>query len=249
MGKFIDLAGKQFSKLLVVSRGPDYIRPCDGYTQIRWWCKCDCGKEDLILVAGSSLRSGHTTSCGCDKGRKISEAHSKTNNIDVTSEDYAIGYTTKGEPFWFDKEYVDEVSKYCWYYQGNGYVAAHNKESGGVILLHRLIMGFPDPKLYDVNHKQHPPRKEHKVDNRKQNLEVVTHSENMMNSHLNTKSTTGIKGVSFDKSKNKYETHITVNNKKICLGYFNIENLEDAIKTRKDAELKYFGEHRFDANN
>ena len=35
--------------------------------------------------------------------------------------------------------------------------------------------------------------------------------------------------------------------KQIHLGTF--KNKEDAIKARKEAEMKYFGEHRYDANN
>ncbi len=35
--------------------------------------------------------------------------------------------------------------------------------------------------------------------------------------------------------------------KSIILGRF--ENIEDAIKARKDAEIKYFGEFRFDMSN
>ena len=32
-------------------------------TGIRWLCSCECGKN--VIVRGSSLRNGHTSSCGC----------------------------------------------------------------------------------------------------------------------------------------------------------------------------------------
>ena len=54
--------------------------------------------------------------------------------------------------------------------------------------------------------------------------------------------TSGHKGVSWDKSRNKWYAYITVNYKLINLGRFSI--LEDAIEARKKAEIKYFGEYR-----
>lgn len=55
--RFIDLAGKKFGKLLVLHKVPSTN------SQIRWKCRCDCGKEKTIQ--GVHLRSSHTQSCGC----------------------------------------------------------------------------------------------------------------------------------------------------------------------------------------
>lgn len=38
----------------------------DKYT--RWKCKCSCG--NIVEVRGDYLISGHTTSCGCQKGKR-----------------------------------------------------------------------------------------------------------------------------------------------------------------------------------
>ena len=46
-----------------------------------------------------------------------------------------------------------------------------------------------------------------------------------------------------DKNRNKWIAQITVNYKNIHLGRY--ENIEDAIKARKEAEVKYFGEYRY----
>ena len=43
--------------------------------------------------------------------------------------------------------------------------------------------------------------------------------------------------------KNKFISYITVDTKRLHLGYF--ENKEDAIKARKEAEQKYFGEFAY----
>ena len=52
----------------------------------------------------------------------------------------------------------------------------------------------------------------------------------------------GVSGVHWNKSANKWRAAIKYKNKHINLGYF--EKLEDAGKARKDAEMKYFGEFR-----
>jgi len=50
--------------------------------------------------------------------------------------------------------------------------------------------------------------------------------------------TTGIKGVYFNKARNKYEAYIQIHNKRFFLGRF--DNKNDAIFAREEAEEKYF---------
>lgn len=242
-----DLTGKIFHRLTVKRQAEDYISPT-GIHRARWVCECSCDNKTEVIVLGSQLKNGHTQSCGClsrEKSAERCKAGIKENYID-DSGDFAIGYTEKGEEFWFDKDLISEVKKNCWSYDNYGYVYCRDRETGKKIKLHRMVMGFPDPK-YDVDHKNHPPRNAHKVDNRKENLEVVTHSENMMNQHKNTKNTSGVKGVNWVERVHKWMAKIQVNKKQIYLGYF--DNLEDAAKARADAELQYFGEHRLSAYN
>ena len=56
--------------------------------------------------------------------------------------------------------------------------------------------------------------------------------------------TSGHKGVTFDKSRNKWMAHIKLNGKHKTLGRF--VKFEDAVKARKEAEEKYFGEYSYD---
>lgn len=76
---------------------------------------------------------------------------------------------------------------------------------------------------------------------RKYNLRVCTQSDNSKNQKLMNTNTSGVKGVCYDSSRNKWKAEICVNYKKIMLGRF--ENKDDAIKARHDAEIKYFGEY------
>jgi hypothetical protein len=58
---FKNIAGCRFGKLLVI----DVSEKRDDYGQIYWNCLCECGNS--CVVRGTSLRNGHTVSCGCVK--------------------------------------------------------------------------------------------------------------------------------------------------------------------------------------
>ena len=62
----IDMTGMTFNHLTVIKRAPDKI--VNGEKVVHWYCKCDCGNENLVMVSGQNLRNGHTISCGCRIG-------------------------------------------------------------------------------------------------------------------------------------------------------------------------------------
>jgi len=57
MGRFRDLAGQRFGRLLVIERAGNKGR------RVCWRCRCDCGAE--VEVRSPSLTRGRTVSCGC----------------------------------------------------------------------------------------------------------------------------------------------------------------------------------------
>lgn len=57
MGRFIDLTGQRFGRLMVLERAPN-VRGRGA-----WLCRCNCGKEKIIST--DRLRSGESRSCGC----------------------------------------------------------------------------------------------------------------------------------------------------------------------------------------
>jgi hypothetical protein len=74
MGKFIDLTGKRFGKLIVSrlsGKGVD--------RSYRWECICDCGA--ITTPLGCSLRNGNTTSCGCHKKAVLANFHAGTHGM------------------------------------------------------------------------------------------------------------------------------------------------------------------------
>ena len=53
-----------------------------------------------------------------------------------------------------------------------------------------------------------------KLDNRKENLRIVTPSQNNMNSKISARNTSGVKGISWAKEDNLWHTYININNKR-----------------------------------
>ena len=67
--KIIDLTGREFGRLTVIRRaGSKNNKPA-------WLCRCSC--DNTKVIAGSSLRSGLTTSCGCYRSESISSRRRK----------------------------------------------------------------------------------------------------------------------------------------------------------------------------
>lgn len=244
-----DLTGQTFGRLKVICQVEDYIIPKTGVHSARWLCECSCLKHKRVEVTGGNLKNGNVKSCGCLAREKSSERqkqNTKNNIFDLDSEEYGIGYTTKGEPFWFDKEDYDSIKNYCWYYDHNGYVVAKKRGTNDNVFLHILLMS-PIPEGMKVDYKHHPPRNGYKYDNRKSNLEIKTNSQNMMNASLYVNNSSGVSGVTFTKANNKWQVRIGVGNKRIHVGYF--DTYEDAINARKQAEENYWGDYRYDVCN
>lgn len=61
MGKFRNLVGEKFGRLIVIKRVEKEEN--SKYKRVYWLCKCDCGNEKIIAV--DLLIKGYTKSCGC----------------------------------------------------------------------------------------------------------------------------------------------------------------------------------------
>lgn len=251
-----DLTGMRFGRLVVMYQTNDYINSNTNTHRARWHCKCDCGNECDVSGYHLTEKTHPVRSCGCLQKDICKSINTSTNYYDINDE-YAIGYTAKNEEYWVDKDMLPILKLFCWRYNNSGYVIADNKVDDPLnlckdtIFLHVLVMGGYDeninPLHLKVDHKNHPPKPKHKVDNRKCNLRFATISENSQNQSLRSDNHSGVTGISYNTNRNKWLVRITVNKKTIFLGEF--ENFNDAIKARKEAEIKYFGEYRYDAYN
>jgi hypothetical protein len=120
-----------------------------------------------------------------------------------------IIYTKKGEEIFVDDEDYELVYKHKWCLN-NGYAVTSIPHNGKYkqLKMHRLIMGVNDPKV-SVDHING-----NTADNRQSNLRKCTNAENGRNRKLNKNSQSCIKGLFYDKHKNRWTAYITLNNKK-----------------------------------
>lgn len=81
-----DLTGKRFGRLIVLKQIEDYVVP-SGRHHPQWLCSCDCGKEN-VKVLGTSLKNGHTRSCGCLREENLKTA--STTHGDSYSKLYGV---------------------------------------------------------------------------------------------------------------------------------------------------------------
>lgn len=98
------------------------------------------------------------------------------------------GKRGKGHRTLVDEDIYKKYGHLKWYLSDTGYVVRRTIE--GTIRLHRLVAETPEGKFTD--HRNHD-----KLDNRRSNLRVVSHQENMSNYK-------GAKGYTWDKSKQKW---------------------------------------------
>ena len=239
--RFNDLTNQKFGRLTVL-----YKIENDNNKHTKWHCKCDCGNE--VDVSVDSLMSENTKSCGCLKQESTinKNKNGKMYNTYDLSGDFGIGYTKKGEEFWFDLEDYDLIKDYYWCF-ANGYLVSRKSADSETnkrkeIRFHRLVMSETNPKI-KIDHIIHGKTDENKYDNRKQNLRIVTSGQNRMNSHISKNNNSGITGVYWDNTRGLWAATIKYNRKSIHLGYFT--DFDKAMKARFNAEDKYFGEYSF----
>jgi len=117
-----------------------------------------------------------------------------------------------------DDEDFDKVNKFRWSITNNGYAL----KKSGTRQMHRLILNTPKGK--DTDHING-----NKLDNRRENLRVVTRSENNANQKINKNNTSGYKGVSWNRNLQYWTANIKVNRKHF-VKYF---------KTKREAAIGY----------
>ena len=194
-------------------------------------CRCNCKHKTEKYIRNSYLYNNRTNGC-------IRCGNKKYNKYDLSGE-YGIGYTFKGEEFYFDLEDYDKIKEYCWHMHWdthNGYLRTRidiSKEGKNIYeFMHRLVMDFkPSKKIVDhINNKT--------FDNRKINLRITSRSMNSTNVK-NRKDSKYIRGVTFSKNEKKYKACINFETTKIHLGTF--ELLDDAIRARLNKEFELLG--------
>lgn len=225
MVKAIDMTGFKINEWTVLRRDYTVRKNSAAY----WVCQCSCDNKTIRIEKASKIKAEMSNSC-----RKCApSSFSKNNTYDLSGE-CGIGYTEDGREFYFDLEDYNLIKDYYWNVDTVNYVKTVT--SGKRIKMHRLIMDAKEDEF--VDHIFHV-----KNDNRKSQLRVVTHAENMMNKKAYKNNTSGHKGVYRSKNGEKWIVTISIDKKQREMGRF--DSLEEAIKVRKELEIKYYGEYRY----
>lgn len=109
--------------------------------------------------------------------------------------------------------------------------------NGRKLHAHRLVWLYMTGEwpLHEIDHINRV-----RSDNRFENLRQATSAENKHNTTNRISNTSGCRGVTWHKARQKWQAQISVMGKYLYLGTF--ESVEDAVAARKDAVVKF---HKF----
>lgn len=140
---------------------------------------------------------------------------------------------TQGKHAIIDGIDAERILCHRWRVDAYGYAI----KGGGkdTITMHRfLVATAPGEEVDHINRD--------KLDNRRCNLRVVTHTQNCVNTEIRRNNTSGFKGVRLNKGQ-YWAAHIRVNYRQIHLGHF--ATAEDAARAYDAAAREHFGEFAF----
>jgi hypothetical protein len=189
----------------------------DKWHHRKWKCRCNCG--DFLIARGSSLQNGNVKSCGCSRKESVYK-HGQCEAPAYYSWGSMLQrcYNSK------NKRYKD--------WGGRGITVCKRW-----LIFTNFLEDMGDrPKGLTIE------RINNDKGYYKENCCWATRGIQARNRRTRKDNKTGIMGVHWNKEMQKYRVRITANPKRICLGHFS--NLPDAIETRKQAEVKYWGKER-----
>lgn len=144
---------------------------------------------------------------------------------------------TKGKFAIVDDEDVVLVSQYNWFasrcWGGSDKYRAGTTINGKKVLMHRMLLGYPDS---DIDHKNGDA-----LDNRRHNLRLCTGTQNQGNVSARSSSKSGYKGVYYRQRPNFcWEAQLQYRYHRYFLGIF--ETVEEAVTAYGLHAIAAFGE-------
>ena len=131
-----------------------------------------------------------------------------------------------------DDEDYEAMCCWKWRRHMHGY-AERSSSANRPRLMHRLLMGNPDGMQIDH-------RNGNRLDNRRANLRLASHSENLHNRGRSTNNTSGFKGVSWDVDREMWRATILVAGRWRQIGRFATK--EDAARAYDAESVLMLGE-------
>jgi hypothetical protein len=132
-----------------------------------------------------------------------------------------------------DKDDAGRVGQFTWSVirtPAGSYYAVGTLAIRGV-LLHRFLLNAP-PRLV-VDHINH-----NTLDNRRSNLRLCSHGQNLQNSKIYKNNTSGFRGVFRD--GHRWVVQIAINKRRVTVGRFS--DKETAARAYDAAAIKHYGE-------
>lgn len=176
-------------------------------------CKCDCG--NITYATSYNIKCGHKKSCGCLQKESLAKFRK-----DLTGKKFGrltvVKYlrTTNTKPIWLCKcdcgKEIEVAAESL--YTGN-------TKSCGCLQKESIIAQSSKNQIESTN---------------------VAIIKGLYGNNKSNITQSGVKGVGWDKTRNRWRAYIMFKRKSYHLGYF--KNKEDAIEVRKEAEKRLFGE-------
>ena len=214
MGKFVDLTGQRFGRLVVIERAGH-----DKRNQITWRCKCDCGNE--TIASGRNLKIGDKKSCGC-LHNELARSKRGIPHHKLTETLNAMKARCNNPKHVAYKNYGAKGITVCeeW---------SNGKEGHDRFVRGALENGYKEGLTID--------RKDNTKGYSPENCRWVTWNVQCANKRPRNK--TGVLGVYKQQKGNGYTACITVNHKLLRIGSF--RTIEEAKKARREKEIQYYG--------
>lgn len=195
-------------------------------------CVCECGNTKSVRLY--DLKKGATQSCGClmtETTIKNNKARKRYNEFRYLDENTVCVLLSNCDDYMLCDAVTWDVLSIClWHKHHSGYACATYE--GRSFAYHTMILECPDGYVRDHINRD-------RLDNRYENLRIVTPTYNAINRTLLDKNKYGYPGIYFDEVRNRWRSfYADPDTKKTIFSDF--KTFEEALADRKIKEEMYY---------
>lgn len=221
MAKAKDLTGQRFGRLTVLRLADTpYITPTGKATR-RWVCRCDCGKETIVVQNALTTTTNGTRSCGC-----LLREHNEARAQDLTGQRFGRLLVLHSAPL-SPKKQSSRLK--------NGWLCRCDCGKEVIYSQKKLVLEHVQSCGCLVSDNARKNAVENNVFGRCEGTTVTTIRPSRP---ANSNSKSGVKGVHWSNRDSCWIAKIGFQGRTIYLGHFS--TLEEAKKARAEAEEKYY---------